>query len=720
MKDNDLIRLERIDYTDQVLDAINNWKRNPELIDSEKYNKYKDIILSKIKDKSIPYTTEIERITIDTNSKGKKEEEFILSMEFDDGYLNFIEDVFFTNECSSLNYNIDSDVNELCEIWGERPLKLKELFYNTKKKELIKQNGETNKEKEFEKRFHYIERDLIRENKFSIAKSELGKIIHDAKINNLSETLDQARGLLRFCNIKEREFAQKRKEEEAALYYQKEFVFREEVSKARNLILQKKVLEGKKLLENVIQESKSLPESVSSSIFNQASEILDYCHDFMENEKELSNIEDLIKGKKYSTAISRLKDLIDAIETYIGDKMLINNEILNEASILFKKYRIYAPEESLSEDSISEDSFYEEEKDEINELEKEVKKFNIKSLVQNVNNITELNHILTKRWEFLNRLYRTYADFTNNEYGKLTELTELIILFYTSYLDFNPFEVNIQYFPQTFFNIKSTDLRYLENYFKREPSKHEIERLLKQLENIDYDVMFDKKLIKIGKQIQKFNYDIPVENLFNLLLDFMKILPDPTTTKIEDNNDEYILQTTWGILYFKIIEKLPFEKLIYEYDFLKSNWGEKGRLYLDFLEPDLGKATIHIKNEIIEVAKHHREKLIIHNFIGNNLKSFIDMNLGKIVAKQIHTMIYEKDFDDLTIGNFGILKAKIQAMGKDINNLRHKFYEVRAPLTLASFNCSECGATLNIRSKEEKFIICEHCDTPFLMEWQKE
>lgn len=382
LKDNDLIKLKRIDYTDQVLDAVNNWKRNPELIDSKEYNKYKDIIISKIKDKKVPYTKEIVRIIIDTNSQGKKEEEFILSLEFDDGYLNFIEDVFFNEECSSLHFNFDPNLIELCEIWGERPLKLKELFYNTKK-EQIELNGEINKEKVFEKSFDYIERELILENKFSIAKRELGKIIHDAKINNLSEILDQSRILLRYCNIKERELecgievefknfksyenAQKRNQEEKTLKYQNQLYLREELSKARDLIFKKKILKGKKLLRSIINDAKTLSESVSSSIFSQASEMLDYCNDFIKNEKELLNIEDLIKEEKYLIALTSLKALTDEVETYIGDKKLINSEILNEASKLFKKYRIYAPEDYFFEDYLTG-----EEKNVFNEIEKEI------------------------------------------------------------------------------------------------------------------------------------------------------------------------------------------------------------------------------------------------------------------------------------------------------------------------------------------------------------
>ncbi|MFX1435962.1 MAG: Rab family GTPase [Promethearchaeota archaeon] len=239
------------------------------------------------------------------------------------------------------------------------------------------------KDNEFERRFRYIERELISENKFSIAKIELGKIIHDAKINNLSEILNQARILLRFCNIKERELetgievefknfksyenAQKRDEEEETLNYQKQLLLREQLTKARDLIFQKEILEGKRLLISIINEVNSLSESVSSSIFSQASEMLDYCDDLMKNEKYLLNIKDLIKEEKYSIALTCLKDLIDEIETYIGDKKLINNEILNEASKLINKYRIY-----VHEDYISEDFLTGEEKNEINEIEKEI------------------------------------------------------------------------------------------------------------------------------------------------------------------------------------------------------------------------------------------------------------------------------------------------------------------------------------------------------------
>ena len=182
--------LKKIDFTDKVLDAVNNWERNPE-IKEEKYNQYKNVILTKIKAKEVPFSTAIERTLIFGDTEGNEDVEFVLYLEFDDGYVtNFIEEVFFSHECSILHL----EGVELCKIRGERPLRLKELFYNTKYRG-----------KQFENLFFQIENDLIRENKFLLAKKELGEFIGYAKENILDEVIDRARELMRVCNEKERE-----------------------------------------------------------------------------------------------------------------------------------------------------------------------------------------------------------------------------------------------------------------------------------------------------------------------------------------------------------------------------------------------------------------------------------------------------------------------------------------------------------------------------------
>lgn len=51
-------------------------------------------------------------------------------------------------------------------------------------------------------------------------------------------------------------------------------------------------------------------------------------------------------------------------------------------------------------------------------------------------------------------------------------------------------------------------------------------------------------------------------------------------------------------------------------------------------------------------------------------------------------------------GKFNLVpKKKIGAIGKDIDKLKAKYFEVKAPLRFTSFVCSECGAMLNITSK---------------------
>ena len=67
------------------------------------------------------------------------------------------------------------------------------------------------------------------------------------------------------------------------------------------------------------------------------------------------------------------------------------------------------------------------------------------------------------------------------------------------------------------------------------------------------------------------------------------------------------------------------------------------------------------------------------------------------------------------MGNYKILQAKIEDMRIDLSELKERYYEVKAPISLNSFDCAKCGAHLQITSRDEKFIICEYGNTPFLM-----
>ncbi|MBA7521459.1 hypothetical protein ES705_13566 [subsurface metagenome] len=485
---------------------------------------------------------------------------------------------------------------------------------------------------------------------------------------------------MRFCNRKECEFS---KRDITA----KEKLIKEELSKVRNLIFQKKILEGKNLLVNVIQESKSLSESFSSFIFSQASEILDYCEDFIHNKKKLMNIEDIIKEKKYSIAEARLKDLIDEIENYVGDKEILNREVLNKALILLDKLP--------------------------NLLEEDVNKLNIRNFIQNLSNVNEFPKFMAQRVKLFGEMISFYNKYKNYENAN-EKMTNLFIQFYSPYFKINPFEVGIQNFVQSFKILKDNEINRLNAIIK---DNEDLENLHYKLTKIDYGSFIDEKLRLISKEVKELKYDVPVENMYNFLLDFSEIIP--MSTKTEDSTDnEYTLNSGWGPLHFKILEKEPNKKITYMYDFL-SSYGEKGTFYIELIEPSSGKVIVKTRNNIQEISKKAREALQIYNFFNQYLKYYLDSSIGKIVAKVVQTTFYEKTFDDLTMGNYRILQAKFNALGKDINKLKARFFEVKSPLTLNSFECSECGATLNITSKEEKFIICDHCSTPFLMEWQK-
>lgn len=113
------------------------------------------------------------------------------------------------------------------------------------------------------------------------------------------------------------------------------------------------------------------------------------------------------------------------------------------------------------------------------------------------------------------------------------------------------------------------------------------------------------------------------------------------------------------------------------------------------------------------------ENFNITNVLGAYLKTYLDFNLAKIVARQVQIVFYQRPFDDMTMGNYKILQEKLSEMGKNINELKTKYFEVKAPPTITSIECSECGANLKISSKEENFVICDHCNTSFLIKWQK-
>ncbi len=353
--------------------------------------------------------------------------------------------------------------------------------------------------------------------------------------------------------------------------------------------------------------------------------------------------------------------------------------------------------------------------EEYKEIETQVRALNLIDVVESISNVSEISNITVNRNKLISKMFDIYRKYKNHEEFN-QKLTDIILSFYQPYFEINPLEVNIQYFSMSFKGLIQREIIRLDNIIK---DNEDLENLYNKLIKIDFDSFIDEKLRFISKEVNEINYDVTVESMFNFLLDFSQIIPSAVKTD-DSTENEYTLKTGWGPFYFKILEKELNKKIEYEYDFVADNWGEKGNFSIELIEPSPGKVVIRTRNNLQEISEKSKENLLITNFLGQFLKTYIDLSIGKIVAKQIQTIFYEKTFDDLTMGNYRILQAKINAMGKKFADLKNKFFEVKAPLTLNSFNCSECGATLNITSKEEKFIICEHCNTPFLMEWQRE
>jgi DNA-directed RNA polymerase subunit RPC12/RpoP len=346
-------------------------------------------------------------------------------------------------------------------------------------------------------------------------------------------------------------------------------------------------------------------------------------------------------------------------------------------------------------------------------LENKIKEHNLMKYIQTLSSISEISNIMQNRSKVISEIHSFYNKHKQNELVK-KRISNLIIQFFSPYLEINPFKVEVQYFAMSYNSMRKSELNQLQ---RLKQDNTDLEEFFKKLESIDINAMIDKELKRISEKVNEINYDVPIENMFNFLLDFSQIIPG--STKTDDSTDnEYTLKTGWGAFHFKILEKEPNKKITYMYNFL-SSFGEKGTFYIELIEPSLGKVLVKTRNNIQEISIKAREDLQITNFLGQYLKTYLDLVIGKIVAKVVQTTFYEKSFDDLTMGNYRVLQAKINAMGKKFEDLKSRFFEVKAPLMLTSFDCSECGATLNITSKDEKFIICDHCSTPFLMEWQK-
>ena len=473
----------------------------------------------------------------------------------------------------------------------------------------------------------------------------------------------------------------------------------------------------------------------------QLNEIISYFNDFGDDYrmefndiyKKTSSLLDTCEGKEEKIRENLITLEKNVYENLIEVRTMIDKDEFNKAKNQLENIIKNAEENKLKEIKIKANSLLKELKrskkngDELFEfesmfkqLQEQTEKLNfVDALIhkKSINSIVSLSEFFRKRENLLEELRSTYQKFKKNERIR-SRIKSLFIKFYTLHFEINPFEAdeNLLHHLKGSLETEITRLKGTFDNIAREDG--EFNKFKNELETINYNELKHAFIERLGKKVKEFTYDVPVSNLYEFLLDFSEVLPLGVGTggKTEDSTEtDYTIKTHFGLLIFKIIEKEENKKIIYEYDFSKSDVKEIGKLYLDFITLSPGKVKLRVKNEIHESSGG---KFYL-NWLGH-LKPWIDYNLGKLVAKHVQTVFYEKTFDDLTMGNYRVLQTKINAMGKKFEDLKSRFFEVKAPLTLNSFECSECGATLNITSKDEKFIICDHCSTPFLMEWQKE
>lgn len=519
--------------------------------------------------------------------------------------------------------------------------------------------------------------------------------------------------------------------------------------------------ENMDIISNDFESSKTLfndYDIVYQKIINVLPKINKLHNYFTLNKKkkasDFENFDDVLKYLSVNEEItSELTQVDEIVNNQPLLKYLINE---NHNNILYRyfnynikgKFQIYTVKNFIKELSTASKNLEKQKEntpkisyeDEYNQLFNLVNEYKLAKSLQ-MNNLTDASSFLSERNQIGYKLYSLYVKVTNDEEVK-KRVTNLIINFYSQHIAFNPFETKIQQFALIYNGLKKEDISMLENYLKQKQRREEYGRkkkireamqkteetdrvVIDQLHDIHNKIIvMDNEIIlqylkKIGEETRELDYDVPLNIMYNCLLNFSNLFTNNPKIKEISNDNEYTLKNSNGNLYFKYLEKEPNRKIVYEYDFLNNTQlGEKGKFTIEFIEETPGKIKLKTQNEIEEISKDNKENLRILNYLGNNLGPLIDLILAKLVAKQVQTIVYEKTFDDLTMGDSRILQAKLNAMGKDIDKLKTKYFEVKAPLTLNSFECSECGATLNITSKEEKFIICEHCSTPFLMEWQ--
>ena len=154
------------------------------------------------------------------------------------------------------------------------------------------------------------------------------------------------------------------------------------------------------------------------------------------------------------------------------------------------------------------------------------------------------------------------------------------------------------------------------------------------MEIVDLKKEEQKNVEVEGTFVYKYTFTNPISDVFELLLD----LPSLLFYSFEETNDstedtrlvKYAMLSEEALYKFKIIEQKPNRLIIYDYDFMGTMVGERGRLMLKFHE---------ISNELYSI------KLLIQNLNDgkeNTRKKLLGFLQGTNIFQGTHSMCSNK------------------------------------------------------------------------------
>ncbi len=178
------------------------------------------------------------------------------------------------------------------------------------------------------------------------------------------------------------------------------------------------------------------------------------------------------------------------------------------------------------------------------------------------------------------------------------------------------------------------------------------------MEIVDLKKEEQKNVEVEGTFVYKYTFTNPISDVFELLLD----LPSLLFYSFEETNDstedtrlvKYAMLSEEALYKFKIIEQKPNRLIIYDYDFMGTMVGERGRLMLKFHEISNESVKLIVQHQIIDSKSkrwegEHKKKVaglppgyqhLSRNPFNVLEQNWLGMNLDKKLKRQDISKIF--------------------------------------------------------------------------------